>query len=343
MGHGSHVRQDTIQRPRHTGEIQRADEQGRSADLATAACAQEAPELFLGGPSPPLGLFLEGAERDQVALLFEDPFDGVITEAADQLVLEVRDAHVETEILHAVAGEIDAEARQFEAATEVTFFGGVAQTRELDVAPTRAENVEGAPDVRRATDRHNGDALGTEVSAATRGERLQRAPIAEPFDEHDRASILVVGELHTRKVPSGAGTNGRVPSMASPGSPFPHGSRVPQVGIAFAARVNSSPHRGREARMLADIDITVGDVIIYILAGLAIGVIARAILPGKQSMSVVMTIIIGVVAAVVGGLLWEAIFPDNDGIAWIGSIIVAVVLVYLYATFTTRSMSSRTP
>lgn len=88
--------------------------------------------------------------------------------------------------------------------------------------------------------------------------------------------------------------------------------------------------------MLAEIDITVGDVIIYILAGLVIGVIARALLPGRQSMSLVMTIVIGVIAAVIGGLLWELVFPDNDGIAWIGSIIVGVVLVWLYAAFVGR-------
>lgn len=82
--------------------------------------------------------------------------------------------------------------------------------------------------------------------------------------------------------------------------------------------------------MLAEVDITVWDVIVYILAGLVIGVIARALLPGRQSMSIWMTIVIGVIAAVIGGLLWEWIFPDNDGIAWIGSVIVGIVLVWLY-------------
>ena len=92
--------------------------------------------------------------------------------------------------------------------------------------------------------------------------------------------------------------------------------------------------------MVAEIDITIGDVIIYILAGLVIGVIARALLPGRQSMSIVMTIVIGVIAAVIGGLLWELIFPDNDGIAWIGSIIVGVVLVWLYAAFVGRGRAT---
>jgi uncharacterized membrane protein YeaQ/YmgE (transglycosylase-associated protein family) len=92
--------------------------------------------------------------------------------------------------------------------------------------------------------------------------------------------------------------------------------------------------------MLAEVDITIGDVIIYSIAGLVIGVIARALLPGRQSMSIVMTIVIGVIAAVVGGLLWEWIFPDNDGIAWIGSVIVGVVLVWLYASFAGRGRAT---
>ena len=88
--------------------------------------------------------------------------------------------------------------------------------------------------------------------------------------------------------------------------------------------------------MLAEIDITVTDIIVYALAGLVIGALARFLVPGRQEMSVVTTIIVGVIAAIVGGVVWEAIFPDNDGIAWIGSIIVGVVLVYLYAMITDR-------
>jgi uncharacterized membrane protein YeaQ/YmgE (transglycosylase-associated protein family) len=86
--------------------------------------------------------------------------------------------------------------------------------------------------------------------------------------------------------------------------------------------------------MLAqEIDITVVDVIVYAVAGLVIGAIARLLMPGRQDISIVATIVLGAIAAVVGGLLWEAIFPGNDGIAWIGSIIVAVLLLWLYGAF----------
>ena len=86
--------------------------------------------------------------------------------------------------------------------------------------------------------------------------------------------------------------------------------------------------------MIAEIDITVWDVIVYVVAGIVIGFLARLLVPGRQNMSFVGTVVLGVIAAVAGGLLWELVFPDNDGIAWIGSIIVAVVLVVLYARFT---------
>jgi uncharacterized membrane protein YeaQ/YmgE (transglycosylase-associated protein family) len=84
--------------------------------------------------------------------------------------------------------------------------------------------------------------------------------------------------------------------------------------------------------MIAASDIGVGDIVVYVIAGAIIGALARLILPGKQSISFLITIGLGIVAAVVGGYLWNAVFPDNEGVAWIGSIIVAVVLVFLYAT-----------
>jgi uncharacterized membrane protein YeaQ/YmgE (transglycosylase-associated protein family) len=84
--------------------------------------------------------------------------------------------------------------------------------------------------------------------------------------------------------------------------------------------------------MIAASDIGLGDIVVYVIAGAIIGALARLIVPGKQSMSIWMTIGLGIVAAVIGGYLWNLVFPDNGGVAWIGSVIVAVVLVFLYAT-----------
>jgi uncharacterized membrane protein YeaQ/YmgE (transglycosylase-associated protein family) len=72
------------------------------------------------------------------------------------------------------------------------------------------------------------------------------------------------------------------------------------------------------------------DIIVYAIAGLVIGAIARLLLPGKQSMGWGLTMVIGVVAAILGGMAWNAIFSGNEGIAWIGSVIVAIVLLVVY-------------
>jgi len=83
--------------------------------------------------------------------------------------------------------------------------------------------------------------------------------------------------------------------------------------------------------VVADSSIGILDIVWYVIAGLIIGLLARAIMPGRQQMSLIATIVLGVVAAIIGGLLWNAIFPGNDGVAWIGSIIVAVILLAIYA------------
>lgn len=95
--------------------------------------------------------------------------------------------------------------------------------------------------------------------------------------------------------------------------------------------------------LAAEIDITVVDVIVYVIAGLVIGALARLLIPGRQNMSVVATIVLGVIAAVVGGHLWEALVPGNDGIAWIGSVIVAVLLPILHDQFFGRGSRDTMP
>ncbi|MDQ1455999.1 MAG: hypothetical protein QOH28_1619 [Actinomycetota bacterium] len=86
----------TIKGPRHSREIQRVDEQAGVMDLPAAAGAHETPKLLLIRPSLVRSLLLEGAERSKLTLSGDDLFHGGGTEGADQLVLQVRDAHVET-------------------------------------------------------------------------------------------------------------------------------------------------------------------------------------------------------------------------------------------------------
>lgn len=71
-------------------------------------------------------------------------------------------------------------------------------------------------------------------------------------------------------------------------------------------------------------------IISWIIIGAIIGLIARAIMPGKQSMGLGLTIVLGVIGAIVGGFI-GGLFGGNgiSGIMdnpWsIGTILLAVV------------------
>jgi len=130
-----------VERPRHLGEIERIDEQARVSDLPAAAAAHEAPKLLLIAPPSPRRLLLEGAKRFKLALTVNDPFHGGGTESADQLVLQICDAHEETQPFHLDASEVGAEARPLETAPEVAFLPGVTETGEPDVKPHGAKQI----------------------------------------------------------------------------------------------------------------------------------------------------------------------------------------------------------
>ncbi len=161
-----------VERARHPGQIERIDEQARIADLPPAAAAEPAAKLILGGSSLPRGLLLERAEGSEVSLGLGDPLDGRGPESSDQLVLEISDAHVEAEPLHVGASEIRAESGSLETAAEVALLAGVAETRQPNVEPCRAEPMQEPSDRLGASDRHDGDAFRFEIPA----DAARRAP-----------------------------------------------------------------------------------------------------------------------------------------------------------------------
>lgn len=73
-----------------------------------------------------------------------------------------------------------------------------------------------------------------------------------------------------------------------------------------------------------------------LIAGIIIGPLARLVLPGKQNISLVMTIVLGAVGAIVGGFLYEALGgTETSGIDWIRLLIqvgVAAVVVLIYGS-----------
>ncbi len=85
----------------------------------------------------------------------------------------------------------------------------------------------------------------------------------------------------------------------------------------------------------------IGSIILAIIVGAIIGVVARLVMPGKQSIGMIMTVLLGAV----GGLIGSAVAGQfgyhnaNGGIAWIPFFIgvaAAVVLIAIYEAVTGR-------
>ena len=68
-----------------------------------------------------------------------------------------------------------------------------------------------------------------------------------------------------------------------------------------------------------------------ILVGLVIGALARLIKPGRQRLSLVMTLVLGVVAALIGGLIASFLGTGNifelNIIGFVVAVIAAVLLL----------------
>ena len=80
-----------------------------------------------------------------------------------------------------------------------------------------------------------------------------------------------------------------------------------------------------------------GDIIGYIVIGAIIGAVARLVLPGKQNISMLLTIGLGIVGAVAGGWITNAVLKgDHNIISFIVSVIVAAILVGVVAGASNR-------
>jgi uncharacterized membrane protein YeaQ/YmgE (transglycosylase-associated protein family) len=88
-----------------------------------------------------------------------------------------------------------------------------------------------------------------------------------------------------------------------------------------------------------------GTIIGLIVIGLIAGFIARAIVPGRQSMSILETIVLGIVGSFVGGFLGRLIFHHGNGFiqtsSWIGSIIGSIIVLLIYVRIRARSQIAR--
>ncbi|GAB3686373.1 GlsB/YeaQ/YmgE family stress response membrane protein [Saccharopolyspora tripterygii] len=82
----------------------------------------------------------------------------------------------------------------------------------------------------------------------------------------------------------------------------------------------------------------------WIVFGLIAGFLARAIVPGKDDIGLLMTIVLGVVGSVVGGFLFGLFTVGLRGFqpaGWIGSVIGAIIVLVIYNAVTGRKRRSR--
>lgn len=77
-------------------------------------------------------------------------------------------------------------------------------------------------------------------------------------------------------------------------------------------------------------------IIAFIILGLLAGIIAKAIMPGKDPGGIIVTTLIGIAGALLGGFLASAIFDAHpldeffDVSTWLTAIVGAIILLAIY-------------
>jgi uncharacterized membrane protein YeaQ/YmgE (transglycosylase-associated protein family) len=71
----------------------------------------------------------------------------------------------------------------------------------------------------------------------------------------------------------------------------------------------------------------------HAIFGLIIGLVARAILPGRQHMGLILTIILGIVGAWLGGVIGRAtgMYSEGHPAGFLMALVGAVVVLLIYS------------
>lgn len=81
-------------------------------------------------------------------------------------------------------------------------------------------------------------------------------------------------------------------------------------------------------------------IILFIVFGLVVGLLARALMPGRQSMGWGMTAVLGIVGSFVGGFLVSLVtdnrVTDFNTAGLIGSVLGALLVLFLVGRFGAR-------
>jgi len=75
------------------------------------------------------------------------------------------------------------------------------------------------------------------------------------------------------------------------------------------------------------------EILGLIVIGLVAGLLARAIVPGRDPLGIIGTIVLGIIGSFVGGFLWSLVTGNGfelTTIGFIGSILGAVIALLIY-------------
>ena len=81
----------------------------------------------------------------------------------------------------------------------------------------------------------------------------------------------------------------------------------------------------------------IGGIILMIVIGFIAGLIARAVVPGKQDLGIVLTLVLGLIGSVVGNLIFSLVKGDGvqfDVGGWWASILGAILVLAVYVAAT---------
>jgi len=89
----------------------------------------------------------------------------------------------------------------------------------------------------------------------------------------------------------------------------------------------------------------IGTIIGAIIVGLIIGALARLVLPGKQNISVLVTIVLGILGSLIGSwIVYQLGYSNSNGgfkiIPFLVGIVVAALLIAAYLGTTGRRRST---
>ena len=85
--------------------------------------------------------------------------------------------------------------------------------------------------------------------------------------------------------------------------------------------------------------MSIGSVLSWVVCGLVVGLCARMLIPGRQSMSLAMTTLLGIAGALIGGFLYSVFrgpsvepfsLASHNWYGWIVAILGAMLLVWIY-------------